>query len=207
MMLIFDFDGVISDSLSAYRRACQYAINQQSGQAKLGENPFQHLNPVTFEALAAKLQLNTQKFVQDITHYMHQNSKKVSFFNGIKEAIKELSQKYTLCIVSASSSSVIQTQLIQQGILPWMDAILGGEIHGSKAQKIQQLQNIYAKPAIVIGDSVSDIEAAKKAKTLAIAVTWGWQSKSQLANAKPNFIAHTPCELMQAITSITGEKI
>ena len=47
----------------------------------------------------------------------------------------------------------------------------------------------------MIGDSVSDIQYAKKAGVVSIAVTWGWQSRDVLANEKPDHIVESVDEL------------
>ncbi len=205
-MLIFDFDGVIVDSLSVYRHACQHAMAQQNEYRKLSENPFATLNPVTFATLAKQLQLNVTQFVDDVANYMQIHALKLPFFAGIKPTLNKLAKKHTLCVVSASHSELIHQQLKHQNMSHCFSQVLGSNHTGNKTQKMVQLQTQYGLNSMVIGDTKSDIQAAKQANLPSIAVTWGWHSQQQLMTAEPTVIIHSPCEITQAIYSITGNK-
>jgi phosphoglycolate phosphatase-like HAD superfamily hydrolase len=47
----------------------------------------------------------------------------------------------------------------------------------------------------LIGDTVSDIDAARAAGAHALAVTWGWQSKAVLARRAPEQLFDTVAEV------------
>jgi phosphoglycolate phosphatase-like HAD superfamily hydrolase len=51
----------------------------------------------------------------------------------------------------------------------------------------------------VIGDSVSDVRAAREVGARSIAVTWGHQSAARLAALRPDHLVTTPDELYQAL--------
>lgn len=206
-ILIFDFDGVIVDSLSVYRHACQHAMAQQNEYRQLSDNPFATLSPVTFAALAKQLQLNVTQFVDDVATYMHTHALKLPFFAGIKPTLNELAKKHTLCVVSAGHSELIHQQLRYQDMSHCFSQVLGGNHTGDKTQKMVQLHTQYDLNSIVIGDTKSDIQAAQQANLPSIAVTWGWHSQQQLIATNPTVIIHSPCEITQAITSITGEEV
>jgi phosphoglycolate phosphatase-like HAD superfamily hydrolase len=54
----------------------------------------------------------------------------------------------------------------------------------------------------MIGDSVSDIQAARKAGVKSIAVGWGHQSLSKLVAARPDAIVRLPGELIETVDLI-----
>ncbi len=203
-MIIFDFDGVISDSLAVCRGACQRAAKQQNSPLILETNPFRHLNPLTFEALAAELGLNASRFAQDVAHYMHDQANHIPFFGGIKTAVATLSRQYRLFIVSASHSETIRIQLQRHGMTEHFEAILGGNIPGSKTDKIAELQRTWQLRAIVVGDSASDIMAARACGALSIAVSWGWQSQYCLQAQQPTTLIHAPGDLPFTVSSMAG---
>jgi phosphoglycolate phosphatase-like HAD superfamily hydrolase len=66
---------------------------------------------------------------------------------------------------------------------------------GSKSEKIlsaktrfaQDNENIY-----LVGDSLSDIRAAKETGIKSIAVSWGHQSLEKLSSAAPDHLVHSP---------------
>ncbi|MBF0529771.1 MAG: HAD-IA family hydrolase, partial [Deltaproteobacteria bacterium] len=53
-----------------------------------------------------------------------------------------------------------------------------------------------AERALMVGDSYSDIQAAKAAKTLSCGVAYGFGGLKELKEAGPNFIINKPEELI-----------
>jgi phosphoglycolate phosphatase-like HAD superfamily hydrolase len=49
----------------------------------------------------------------------------------------------------------------------------------------------------MVGDSLSDIRAAKEAGIQSVAVAWGHQSLSRLMNGEPDHVVHSPQELLE----------
>lgn len=201
-MVIFDFDGVICDSLKLCRDACQFAAKQQNASVILEPNPFRYLNPVTFEAVAQELGLNEKAFSLDVASYLLEYGEQAPFFYGISAAIKRIATNHKLFIVSASHSDVIRKQLQRHQLLTSFDGILGGDIGGSKKEKIQHLQTTFQTKAIMVGDSISDIKAANDSDALSLAVTWGWQPQGYLEKQKPTLVVHQTHELAPAISSL-----
>ena len=53
---------------------------------------------------------------------------------------------------------------------------------------------------IYVGDEVRDIEASQSARVASIAVTWGFNSRDILSEAKPSFLAHSPSDLHEFLS-------
>ncbi|GEA59128.1 HAD family hydrolase [Vibrio comitans] len=204
-MVIFDFDGVICDSLGLCRDACQSAVSQQDASVILESNPFRYLDPVTFEAVAIELGLDAEVFSESVASYLYQNGEQAQFFYGIDSAIQDLAAEHKLFIISASHSDVINKQLTRYDLKSYFHTVLGGDVKGSKQEKIIKLKEAYQEQAIMIGDSVSDIKAAHESDALSIAVTWGWQPQGYLEKQNPTIIAHQANELISAISSFKTE--
>jgi phosphoglycolate phosphatase len=62
---------------------------------------------------------------------------------------------------------------------------------------LQIARRLGIKPhaVIVVGDSVVDIRTARNAGMIAVAVTWGFRSRAELAAAKPDFLVDDPLEI------------
>ncbi|CDT09267.1 HAD family hydrolase [Vibrio coralliirubri] len=202
-MIVFDFDGVICDSLEMCRNACQYAVGKQHSPILIETNPFRYLDPVTFETLAAELGLDEIQFANDIGEFVSNNSSDTAFFYGIEKVIQQLSKEHSLYIVSASNSEAVYLQLVSHGLANYFKGILGGDKPGSKSDKINELKRIHSKPVIMIGDCISDIKAAHDSNSQSIAVTWGWQSQSFLEKANPTAIAHSVSTLTSIVKQLS----
>lgn len=204
-MFIFDFDGVIANSLSHCQQACQAATAAQGSPIQLAANPFENLAPVTFEALACSMQLNPQRFTESVMQHLNCVTTYPALFDGMAESLCALAQISRIFILSATHTPQLQAICQHHGIDSYISGIIGGDIAGSKGEKIIQQLQPQATPhesIIMIGDSVSDIDAAHTANITAVAVTWGWQSQTKLRSHNPHHIVHTPQQLRELLMQL-----
>jgi phosphoglycolate phosphatase-like HAD superfamily hydrolase len=71
---------------------------------------------------------------------------------------------------------------------------------GSKVEKILMAKSqLAAEGEIVfmVGDSLSDVRAAREAGVKSIAVSWGHQSVERLVEGVPDQVVHLPEELIE----------
>jgi phosphoglycolate phosphatase-like HAD superfamily hydrolase len=54
----------------------------------------------------------------------------------------------------------------------------------------------------MVGDSLSDISAAKEASVTSVAVTWGHQSLEYLLRGDPDYVVRFPHDLIEVIEKI-----
>lgn len=204
-MLVFDFDGVIVDSLPHYESACQYAVKKLKLSVPETKDTFSRLENVNFEALAKLLGTDERQLASIMTEYILKLSVKPKVFPGIPKIIKQSATRYPLHILSAGATQVAQSILSQNQLEEFFDSITGGEISGSKAQKLEILAKASGQDIeniTMIGDSISDIKAAREFGCREIAVTWGWHSRESLEKLEPEFIAHTPEQLEKILQTI-----
>ncbi|MDX2331520.1 HAD family hydrolase [Campylobacter hepaticus] len=115
------------------------------------------------------------------------------FFDNIKELLKDLSLDFKLSVLSASNENLVQILLEKENILQYFT-----NLHcTSLIPKAQTLKNFKQKNSIMIGDCISDIEAALEANVYSIGVLWGWQDKNMLKKA--NILVKDTIELKNAI--------
>lgn len=202
-MIIFDFDGVLADSLQTCLAACNVAAQAQGAEWEFRADAFSTLNPLTFEALAEHHDLDPERFARSVAETVSSSPEKPIVFPGIEQALSELAKYQRLAVVSASHSNVIRSVLSVSGADRHMAQIIGGDTQGSKAEKIARLiSDLPSEPHVMVGDAVSDLVAARDAGVRAIAVTWGWQSASQLAAQTPDAIVETPQDLAQTCLAV-----
>lgn len=202
-MIIFDFDGVLADSLESCLSACNVAARAQGAEWAFEQDAFATLNPLTFEALAERHGLQPEPFARDVAAAVSANPDVPAVFDGICDALSDLAQTHALIVVSASHASVIRSVLKASDADRHFARIVGGDTPGSKAEKISELvADKTAERHVMVGDAVSDILAARAAGIGAIGVCWGWQASSQLLAHDPDAIAQTPQDLAQVCRSV-----
>jgi phosphoglycolate phosphatase-like HAD superfamily hydrolase len=125
-------------------------------------------------------------------------------FTGLSNVVRYLSVNHRIAIVTTNSSQNVNAFLVKHGLDGLIHAVYGVDTPGSKAQKIlmarnQLLENRKQESVFMVGDSLSDVLAAKEASVTSIAVTWGHQSLENLLRAKPDFVVSSPQDLIQII--------
>ncbi|MGF1700222.1 HAD family hydrolase [Photobacterium makurazakiensis] len=195
-MFIFDFDGVIADTLSLYQQVCQQAATARGYQAQLASNPFATLDPVTFEALGETLGIDGHQYAKDVAIRMTASTQIPALFPQAKEVLEQLSREMPLVVLSASHTEVLNRILSHHGIAHCFTSVIGGDKPGSKADKLVAIKAQHNCFMVMVGDGVSDIDAAKAAGIPSVAVNWGWQSADILQQRKPNYQIQTPEQLL-----------
>lgn len=178
-MIFFDYDGVLANSLELWIQGCKYAAKKQGFLEELSKNPYAFINPVTSREVGKILGLDSLRFEEDASLFMNEHQKELKLFENTKTLLKNLSLEFELYVLSATREDIVKKSLNEFNVAKYFVQIYGGNDE-SKANKLKK----YAtKKAIMIGDSISDIEAAKLANVFSIGVLWGWQDESMLKSA------------------------
>jgi phosphoglycolate phosphatase len=122
----------------------------------------------------------------------------------LSNIVRHFANNNTIAIITTNSSQNVNAFLIEHGLDEYVHAVYGVDIPGSKAQKISIARNQFSADAkqesvFVIGDSLSDIMAAKEASATSIAVTWGHQSLERLLHGDPDYVVRFPQDLIEVI--------
>lgn len=178
--IIFDFDGVLYDSLSLVKKDMymKYPNLKESDFLKIFEDDF----------------WDGVKRIKDLYgEPNHSNESTVknkgNLFTGIPELIKKLKTNYNLVINSSSKIDNILNPLERFGINDCFIAIYGKE---SGLNKIEKFKNIFyekeIKPekVLFITDSIGDIKDAAVLNIDTFAVTWGIHKEQDFKKLKLN---------------------
>ncbi|MEB3164036.1 MAG: HAD family hydrolase [Prochlorothrix sp.] len=210
MLLNFDYDGVIADSLPALLE-----ITQQAQVALgLGRSPqvedFAQLENMTFADLARAIAIPEAAIDRYLAQVftLQQRLPPPPLFPKIHSLLHTLAQEYVLAVITSSQGDAVRAALAQQGLGEVVAAVLGGELGLTKAERIVRAhrQMKVGGLAVMIGDSASDIIQGQKAGAATVAVTWGFQGRDRLLAAQPGWICDRPEELLELLLSDTIPK-
>ncbi len=204
-ILLFDFDGVIVDSLG---EVCKF-VNKY--YAPYGLVPIE--NPEEFASLYDGNffeEIQKHGVSKDVANLIHRkktsiddcyNTDKVKLFPKIKETLDFLSKGNLIFIVTSCLTSAVTHKLKSEKIGS-AKAVIGCDIEISKVKKIEKLKREYPSGDFYyIGDTIGDIIDGRKANVKTIAVTWGFHRKEKLQMQLPDFIADKPEELIKIINA------
>jgi phosphoglycolate phosphatase-like HAD superfamily hydrolase len=205
-LVIFDYDGVLADSLDqAILASGEFCRSVSHGRAPTKET-IGALEIMTYPEIARSVGLPSEQ-VDRFSSYVFERflemSPSIPFFPGVEPLLRRISER-ELAIVSGNSGAVIRAKLASLGLARAADCVLGAFEPGDKAEKIRvacEHFGVDAGLACMIGDSASDVRHAKRAGAVSIAATWGWQSRRMLSKERPDYIVDSVRELADLIDS------
>ena len=202
-LIIFDYDGVLADTLDDLIRFGQQACDQLGVKHTVTQDDLSNLEVMSFATFGRACEVPehlVDEFVKISLNLFAEKKSPPAIFDGMSEVIQHFSTKHKLAIVTTNSSQNVNLFLAQHGLSDLFHAVYGVDTPGSKAHKISLARERFGEEAIyMIGDALSDVRAAKEAGVSSIAVTWGHQSLETLRRGEPDYVVNDPHELIQII--------
>jgi phosphoglycolate phosphatase-like HAD superfamily hydrolase len=210
-LIIFDFDGVLADTLNDLIQFGQEVCDELGVKHIVTKDDLSNLEVMSFATFGRACQVPeslVDEFVQRCLKRFAEKKSPPAIFDGLSEIIKKFSVNNKIAIVTTNSSQNVNTFLLEHGLGEYIHAVYGIDTPGSKAQKISIAQNQFSEnikngKVFMIGDSLSDLNAAKDAGVMSIAVTWGHQNLEHLLRGDPDYVVHFPQELIEVIEKTT----
>lgn len=208
-IICFDLDGTLIDANKAHVAAFNKAF-EKNGLRKVSNKKLIFLFGLVGRVLVKKLfprlsQEDVTKVIKDHDYYLvKEMSKHAKQIKGVKGTLKKLKKRYKLALVSNCKHRTILALLRGAKLeRKLFDIILGNdEVHKPKPYPDEILKAerlLHLKADYMVGDTVYDIVAGRKAKVKTIAVLTGVHSKSKLKKQKPYMILSSVNNLPEVI--------
>jgi phosphoglycolate phosphatase-like HAD superfamily hydrolase len=205
-IFIFDYDGVIADSLDMCIEAFNTLKKKYGFPGELTKEAIEKLPHVTAEAAFGLLGVSAEDrhlYTGELMTLLQANAIKAKIFNGIGDIFRMVKESGAyLAINTANGSGTVKKRLQMAGLAELPDYIVGADTPGNKSEKIAHImEKLSADPddTYMIGDSMGDITEGRKAGAHTIAVTYGWQPRATLEAVNPEYICDTMEELKMLV--------
>jgi len=206
-LIIFDYDGVLADTLDDLLRFGQEACDQLGVQHKVTKDDLGKLEVMSFATYGRACEVPKQlvdEFVQICLKCFAEKKSPPAIFEGLSEAVRRLAVQNTIAVVTTNTAQNVNTFLVEHGLDQCVQAVYGVDMPGTKSQKIAIARDRLAGngkqgSVFMVGDSLSDVLAAKEASVTSVAVTWGHQSLEYLLRGNPDHVVRSPQELIEVI--------
>lgn len=201
-VLIFDFDGVLAESLAPMLRNAQQVCQELGYPRVPTQKDLEALEKMEFSEFGAQLgirQDDIDVFVARNLELFNSNRESLAIVPGMVDVINKLSQSATLVIITGNSSIVVNKFLRENALVDRFEKILSVENEGNRVEKILTIKEQYKRSNAdyyFIGDAISDVKSAHLAGIKSVAVGWGHQSMGKLIKGEPDFTVDTPGDLL-----------
>jgi len=200
-LMLFDFDGVVVDSLDVYEKTVTQCLAKINHPLKRGRQEFLELFDGNFYEMLAQKGVDLDKFMKASVDILSRvKYSEIKPFDAMWPVLQELKKKHCLIVISSNDTPTIREALSLYGFEDIFQEILGSDFMLSKKDKILYAIKKYSvmpDDIYYIGDTIGDIKEGKQAGIKTIGVTWGWHDKAKMASSNPDYIFDDPQELMQ----------
>lgn len=204
-LFLFDFDGVVVDSLELYEDAVNRCLRE------IGKPPFRDRGEF-LDIFEENFYEGIRKKGVDVAAFMRASAAlapeldygRVTPVPGLEPVLEKLRERHTIAIVSSNSNYAIRRILSKYSYDRYFEDILGHEFTLSKTDKIGRAAELRKKAlheTFYVGDTVGDIKEAKKAGVRTVAVTWGWHTEERLARTDSDYLIRSPEDLIDISAS------
>ena len=224
MIIIFDLDGTLINTISDLGQACNHALAAcgfpthkiedyprlvGNGVNKLIERalPQEHRNEETV--------LRLREYF--VPYYDEHNCDFTRPYDGIPELLEALKRKGDEAmrrtgerwfLAVASNKYQAATEKIVAQLFPGVfDIVLGERVGVERKPNPQIVYDILSTlntqhstlNCLYIGDSLVDAETARAAGATLVLCTWGFGTREQMEGAKPDYLVNHPLEVLEAL--------
>jgi len=207
-LLIFDFDGTLTDSIPAAEDAIQVMIAELNYPYRTREEIREHIGFGEWALVSGSIGLEDEEKVKAAQriYYEHvlNNLNEISLYPHVKEFLELFKDKIKI-IISNKRDEFIKRILDIHKLTAYFKEVLGGDSSPCLKPDPCALLGIIEKykvpndRVLLIGDMTVDIETGKNAGVKTCAATYGFDGKEKLKKSNPDLLIDDILELKELI--------
>ena len=198
---LFDFDGVIVDSLDVYEKTVTDCLDVIGQPLARGREEFLELFDGNFYESLVEKGVDLDKFMNASVEILAKiNYVDMRPFPAVGPVLRELKKNHPMVVISSNDTPTIQEALDLYGLDGIFDDVLGSDFMLSKKDKILYIIDKYhveKHDIYYIGDTTGDIKEGREAGVKTVGVTWGWHTKDKMLAAAPDYLFDKPEDLLK----------
>ena len=200
MTLVFDFDGVLADSLELFERCVRSACADLGVAGPCDHAAFLRLFDTNmFDGLtgAGVPQAIHRQWMAALRQQLEACAGAYRLWPEAPGVLARLAERHRLAIVTSGMAGVVAGVLRRHGVTVVGD-ILGSEQGAGKVAKIRAVAaHAGGAPVWYVGDTLGDMLEGRAAGARTLAAAWGWHGAARLRPAQPDLEAAMPADLVR----------
>ena len=216
MAVVFDFDGVLVDSVAPVTSSINAALREHGLAERDPQELRRLIGPPTYSAFSELLGASPDSpEVSAIvttyrSHYAAVYLTSTRVFDGIAAMLEALSAQTPLAVATSKSVTFAQPLLDALGLARFFAVTAAADpltISDDKSAIVARaLDGLGVSDAAMVGDRSFDMEAAQAHGLRAVGVSWGIGSVEELRAAGAQAIADTPAQLLALLAGDRGAR-
>jgi len=212
--VLFDLDGTLTDPKIGITTCIQHALEQLGYDAPETDALLWCIGPPLTVSFAQLMQTDAPALInRAISHYRDRFATVGLYENllypDIPETLESVRNHGYQIFLATSKPHIYAKRIVEHfGLTPWFHGIYGSELDGTRSHKaelishILQSESLSAAETIMVGDRYHDVVGAKQNQLLAIGVTYGYGTESELSEHGADHIATSPLEIAQILLNL-----
>lgn|SRR4051812_13031200 len=206
--VLFDLDGVLVDSRTAFARSVNAALAEHGLAQRADDELHRHLGPPlhrTFATLGAADDEQVDALVLSYrARYRTTMADESTVFDGIPEALDALAGTVPLVVATSKSQVLAESLLDQLGLREYFGAVHGPSLQARDEAKSLTIARALeglpgARRPVMVGDRKFDVLGARAHELPCIGVLWGIGGERELREAGAAVLASEPSELVDLL--------
>ncbi len=201
--IIFDWSGTLCNDFMQIYKATM-VIFEKYGVPKITPEKYKEENKLLYMEFYNKY---IPKLTMKEQDKLFRNAIRMvgspKLFSGVKDLLEWLYNKgYKMAVLSSSLTSEIKKEIKKSKIGMYFKKVLG-DVYDKRKTINALLNSLNFKPkeTMFVGDTAHDIETGKNAGVTTVAITWGYQTKERILEAKPDYVIEDISELKSILKS------
>ncbi|MBU0998609.1 HAD-IA family hydrolase [Patescibacteria group bacterium] len=201
-IIIFDFDGTISDSVVAMFEAIN-DLSPRLGFRKIKNEEYAEFRKMSTKGMVNELKIKKEsipEILKGIHRGLAERAESLKPVEGITKVLESLSERgYKMYIVTSNTKTNVEN-LLNRFKIDFFSGIYSESGLYGKSDLINKLivdSGVQKEQIVYMGDETRDVEAGKKCGIKTMAVTWGLNGKEALQEKYPDWLIETPEELLK----------
>ena len=211
-MILIDVDGTLVDSVPDLTYCVDEMMKQLKmpthGEAKVRNWVGNGVERLVRRALIGKLDGEPDEALYERAYpiflalYSENTSKRSCLYPGVKEGLEYLKgEGYKMGCVTNKAAQFTEPLLKDLGVYDYFSIVISGDSLPQKKPDPAPLLhaakffNVAPKQALMIGDSISDVKAARAAGFRIFCMTYGYNHGVDIREAKPDAVMNSMVEL------------
>lgn len=202
-LVMFDYDGVIADSLDAHVNSFLAAFRDNGYTNVNTAQDIIDLYEDNVYRSMADMGLSEEEIDRILDSYNEKQAlllDQIQLFPQIRELFSDLvSAGHRVYIITSNTAEAVSGVLRKRGI-SGVEKVMGSETAKSKIKKIHMAMAWHPDlKAYYVGDTKGDIYEGRHAGAATVGVAWGWHGPDKLLESRPDHLIYAPGELIQLL--------